>query len=474
MISGKDEYQLMYTNKQIESCENAIVAINNPVRVSKGNLGQMNASAEIKFNPVVSGDLNTVAFMGEHRFYNGVYVAKKIDGLWARPLNITPSIQSDGNQYVVSLNHDGSKILLAWIDQFQSDIFITEWENGRWNRSYSIGKPVNTKYFESHACFSPDEQSIYFTSNRKESLGGMDIFRCDRLEDGTWGNVTNLGEVINTPLNEESPFISPDGNRLYFSSQGHSTIGGYDMFYSELQPDGSWGAPVNPGYPLNTPDDDLAFAPVGIQSGNEFSMFAKGDDAQKDIFKFDIIPAGVQPQMVAFDVPDVKEELIAEEEVEEAEVEVVTPMEEVTVEKPKIEEYIIKPIFFDFDSYALTTAGKKKLDFFAELLFRFPNLKVDVIGHTDAIGTFEYNQRLSVNRATAVSNYLSARGVSKERLKVIGRSKSEPAAINRTPDNSDCPEGRQLNRRVQFKVSLIDQALIIAEDVEVPDHLKIK
>ena len=116
--------------------------------------------------------------------------------------------------------------------------------------------------------FHPMAKSIYFSSNRKESLGGMDIFRSDLQEDGSWGEPVNLGPGINTILNEDTPAMSPDGKRLYFSSQGHSTMGGFDVFYSELIEDGSFpGVPVNLGYPLNTSDDDYTFSPEGVSGG---------------------------------------------------------------------------------------------------------------------------------------------------------------------------------------------------------------
>jgi len=485
-LTEKDTYQLIYTDKQIESCANAKEAMERPVRYTLGNLGQMIQTAENKFNPVVSADLSTVAFMGEHKFYNGVYVARKINGKWAKPLNITPSIQSDGNQNVLSLSKDGNKILLAWFDQFDGDIYMTEWANNRWNKSVPLDRPVNSRYYESHACFSPDEQSIYFTSNRNESLGGMDIFRCDRHEDGSWGEAINLGETINTPLNEESPFISPEGDKLYFSSQGHNTIGGFDVFYCELNPDGTWGQPVNMGYPLNTTDDDFAFSPL-MSEDNELFLFAKGEDGQKDLFKFDIIPAGAQPVIVDFDVPLEPEEQVAEEvteekveekveeEVDKVVEEVIEETKPVVVEKPKeVEKYSIKPVFFDFDSYALKEMARKKLDDLAEMLVKYPELKLEIKGYTDALGSFDYNMKLSLKRANAVADYLISKGVDKQSLKVTGMSENDPVAINRTSDDRDSPEGRQLNRRVQFSVSVSEEPSITIEKVQVPDHLKIK
>ena len=108
-------------------------------------------------------------------------------------------------------------------------------------------------------------------------------------EDGSWGDPENLGGTINTNLNEETPMISPDGKRIYFSSQGHSTIGGFDVFYSQMQEDGSWGEPVNLGYPLNTTDDDFTISPIGIKEEGSAYLFAAGDPGQHPLFKFEII-----------------------------------------------------------------------------------------------------------------------------------------------------------------------------------------
>ena len=118
------------------------------------------------------------------------------------------------------------------------------------------------------------------------------------------------------------------------------------------------------------------------------------------------------------------------------------------------ERYMLRPIYFDFDSYALSTESKSKLDNMSQLLKKFPELKIDVTGYTDALGSFDYNQRLSVNRANAVSTYLKSNGIVQGRLSVTGKSESDPVARNKTSDDRDAPDGRMLNRRVQFDVSL--------------------
>ena len=168
---GDDTTPAIYAKLQIQACENAKEEISNREQYKVGTLGQINMIRAPVYNPVVSGDLNTFAFMGRQKFYNGVYVSRKQDGKWSKPYNITPSIQSDGNQTVLSLSHDGNTMLLSWADQFESDIYMSEYKNGRWYRSEPLPKPINSKYYESHACFTPDGNTIYFTSNRKESIG---------------------------------------------------------------------------------------------------------------------------------------------------------------------------------------------------------------------------------------------------------------------------------------------------------------
>ena len=471
-IDPRDQLLQSYLDQQIISCGNALVGFNMPSSFTVGNLGQLNESHADRYNMVVSDDMQTMAFMGRNPFYSGVYVATKTDGLWNRPVNITPSIVSDGNMDVVSISPDGKTLLLVVSDLFTGNIYASKYENNRWNPAESLGKPVNSKYFESHASFSPDGKSIYFASNRKESLGGMDIFRTDLLEDSTWSEAVNLGPNINTGLNEESPFMSPDGKRLYFSSQGHSTIGGYDIFYSNLLEDGTWDeVPVNLGFPLNTTDDDFTFSPSGIKGEGVSYLFAHDKVKGYDVFKFEMIGRDATPVAVAFEEPT-EEELAAEaaSETEVAPEPEVTP-EPVVVEAP--ERYVLRPIYFDFDSYTLSKEGMSRLDDVTGLMEKFPALELQVTGYTDAVGDFDYNQRLSVNRAKAVSKYLILNGVSNDRLETTGMSEKEPVARNRTVDNRDAPDGRLLNRRVQFSVSIAMDVIIEMEKVQVPDHLKL-
>ena len=295
-IDPRDEILQAFVDQQMVSCGNLLVGTTSPVEYRVGNLGQLPESHTARYNMVVSDDMNTLAFMGKNPFYNGIYVAVKEGEVWGRPMNITPSVASDGNMDVVALSSDGKRMLLAVIDEFTSNIYESVYENNRWNPAVSLGKPINSKYYEAFAAYSPDGKSIYFSSNRKESLGGMDIFRSDLSDDGSWSLPVNLGPGVNTILNEDMPHLSPDGKKLYFSSQGHSTIGGFDIFYTELMDDGSWhDVPVNLGYPLNTSDDDMTLSPVGISEEKTSFVFAQAKIPGFDLFKFEMIDRNGTP-----------------------------------------------------------------------------------------------------------------------------------------------------------------------------------
>ncbi|MCK5793808.1 MAG: OmpA family protein [Anaerolineales bacterium] len=468
-VGTKGNIEGAYADQQISSCANAVVAINNPVDVSIGTLGQINYTHQKTYKPVISHDLTTMAYMGQNPFYRGIYVAVKEDNdLWSKPLGINVSVVSEGNMDVVGLSSDGKEMLFAVSDEFTSNIYMSVYENERWNPALSLGKPINSRYFESHATFSPDNRSIYFTSNRNASMGGMDIFRSDLQEDESWAEPVNLGENINTVLNEETPVISPDGKRIYFSSQGHNSIGGFDVFYSEVQDDGSWGEPVNLGYPLNTTDDDFTISPLGVQEEDAVFLFGAGDPGQHPLFKFEVIDRDAVAVPVPFDAAEVQALQEIEEEIAEVEEEIAE------IEAVPAEKYKIKPVFFGFDSSTLSEEAKAALDETAMLMKKFPTLQLEVFGHTDAIGSYEYNLGLSQRRAKAVADYLAASGVDAGRLDVSGKSESEHIALNRTKDNRDAPEGRQLNRRVNFNVSIAEDVIIEVEKIEVPDYLKIQ
>lgn len=487
-LSDEGTKEVNFAKSEIEACKRAKEAIKNPYDLNKENIGGLYNSAFNNFNTVLAYNGSAIAYMSEQRFYDAIYYMEIVNGRFTNPNNITPQIQSDGDQYVTALSYDGTKMLLTKISSFDADIMISNYEARRWSKSENLGKPINSKFFESHASFSPDGKTLFFASNRKESIGGMDIFYSELNEKGEWSEPKNIGPEINTPLNEDTPFMCRDGKALFFSSQGHETIGGYDIFYSVKDENGNWTQPEPLPYPLNTTDDDLFFYPT-CQEGEGISgymtLIEPDGFGSGDIYRVNI----VEPELVAEEeteevVDEVADEVIEVveppieteiEEIEQAE-EIVAEAEEVIAEEPvqDMRMYKVKPVFFRFDSYDLSSNAKAKLDEIAEVMKSFEQIKLEIQGHTDAMGPVVYNQYLSEKRAESVKNYLVSQGVSASRLTTIGLSENQPTAINTNPDGSDNFQGRKLNRRVEFELDpgILEQVEV--EPVEVPENLKIK
>ncbi len=289
----KEEQLIYYADRQIQSCQKAKELKQKPIKIQMTNLGENINNSSSNFKPVVSGDESTIVYMNELKFYDAIFFSKKKDGEWMPPTNITPQIRSDGDQYTTGLSFNGNMLYLAKEDFFNSDIYYSEYERGRWSISQPLNKNINTKYWESHACISKDGKQLFFTSNRsdRDALGGMDVYVSYLDENGEWGSAQNLGPTINTEYNEETPFITPNGKRLYFSSQGHDNMGGYDVFYSEKGADGKWQKPKNIGYPISTTDDDLFFVPVGDGSHAYASQYKEDGYGKEDIYMVEILGA---------------------------------------------------------------------------------------------------------------------------------------------------------------------------------------
>lgn len=458
LLDDPDSEMANYTNQQIQACNNANQAMSNPVYYIKENLGEIINGGYSDFNPVVSHDESTMVYMTGLKFYDAIKYTHKENGEWTEPINITPDIQSDGNQFVNSISANGMELYLNKMDDFNSDIFYSQYQNGRWIKSAPLNKNINTKYWESHASISADGEFLYFTSNRKDGKGGTDIYFSTKDENGVWGLAFNLGTGINTKLNEDHPFISEDGKVLYFSSQGHQSIGGYDIFYSEKLPDGTWTQPKNLGYPINTTDDDLFFVPAGNGKYGYQSIFDKDSYGSQDIYKFSMFESEAEYQAA---IGEVTPEPVIEPEPE--------PEPE-----PQVKIVVIRAIFFDFDKYDLSAHARTKLDELTEVMKLYPELVVLVTGHTDAKGSDTYNLALSKRRANSAVSYLKEKGIKTEQLQIKGAGESQPVAINSLNDGSDSPDGRKLNRRVVFNILRPELPHIKIEPISVPDNLKLR
>ncbi len=258
-------FDVQVIDDEISSCEVAKRMLLYPVYKEQATAGNVINSRFTELNPVLSGDGNTIVFTRELQFYDAVFISKKdVNGNWSPPYNLTPDFQLDGNSYCTGISYEGNEIFIYRSDNFDGNIYSTRLINERWQPLQRLNALINTKYWESHASPSPDGKYLYFTSNRKGGYGGLDIYRSMRLSNGDWGTPVNLGPIVNSPYNEDCPFISPNDNKLFFSSLGHNSMGGYDIFVSELIGPKNWSKPANMGYPVNTTADDLYFCPVNV------------------------------------------------------------------------------------------------------------------------------------------------------------------------------------------------------------------
>jgi tetratricopeptide (TPR) repeat protein len=281
-------YDIRVVEENIDASRYAMHITGRPMFFIKENLGERINTRFPEKNPVVSGNEKMLVFTRKLQFYDGIfYSVRSDDGNWSWPVEITPQIGSDGDCYPVSMSWDGNELYIYKSDDLVGNIYFSRFINGKWTPARKLNDNINTRYWESHASISKDGNTLYFTSNRPGGYGGLDIYYSRKTMNGDWGPAVNLGPAINTPYNEETPFITADGQTLYFSSHGHKNMGGYDIFRSSREENGSWSTPVNAGYGINTPGDDLFFQPVrnGI-----FGYMAKQDTdgfGNSDIFRYE-------------------------------------------------------------------------------------------------------------------------------------------------------------------------------------------
>lgn len=295
-------------DRQIEIANNAKALVSAPINVVIKNLGDSINTAYPDYSPVLSADEETMIFTSrrpgstggdktiEDQFYEDIYISyKKTDSTWTAPVSVSSNVNTFTHEASVGLTAD-AQTLLIYKDANGGDIYYSTLDGENWTFPMAMGSDINSPSWETSACLSPDGNTLYYVSDRKEgSLGGRDIWKCVKLPNGKWSRSMNVGAPINTPFDEESPFIHPSGNILFFSSNGHKTIGGFDIFFSTLN-EGNWEAPLNIGYPINTTDDDVFYvtSPDGKRGYYASSSRAEGY-GEKDIYIITIPERKEQP-----------------------------------------------------------------------------------------------------------------------------------------------------------------------------------
>lgn len=285
---NSEVYDSTIVNLQIQSCLNAKELMSMPLFIKEKNLGSNINSINSDFNPVISDNEDVIVFSRNEAFYDAILYSTKVNGQWKGPLNMNEILKVDKDLFPTSISSDGKTLYLYSSADYDGIIYTSQFENGLWSPLVKLNDNINTKYWESHATISHDNKKLYFTSNRKGTLGGLDIYVSNRDSTSEWGPAVNLGPVINTPYNEESPFLSQDDKTLFFSSRGHFNMGGYDIFYSTLLSNGEWSVPLNVGYPLNSTDDDVFFKPLNEGYEGYYAKESSKGFGKQDIYRIEI------------------------------------------------------------------------------------------------------------------------------------------------------------------------------------------
>jgi len=382
-------------------------------------------------------------------------------------------------------------------------IYVSRFESGEWTEPQKLSSGVNMDGYRSfHPYVTPDGKYFLFASDRPGGQGGSDIWYSEIQINGEPGDPINLGSTVNTDGDDESPYFDTNTGKLYFSSNGRVGMGGFDV-YESTGTIGNFSAPQNLGYPINSSRDDLHFTPAdpeahtGFISSDRESVcclelysFVRGnlkfavsgditdcDDASSALEGVDVKLVNASTSAVIaqqttgpdgsyfFDLDGsvtsyklllnkdgyfTKEHAfqLQENATRSDTVEVALCLKEVEVDKP----IVISNIYYDFDKATLRPESKLVLDSLANVLRLNPNMVVEMSAHTDAIGTEAYNQDLSQRRAQSCVDYLISVGIPADKLIAMGYGESRPVAPNTNPDGTDNPEGRQMNRRTEFKV----------------------
>ena len=338
------------------------------------------------------------------------------------------------HQGVACLSPDGNTMFLTrWsiaAGKKTSAIYVSKKQDKDWSEPVLMDSIVNTPGYNAQQPFvMADGKTLLFASDRPGSSGGFDLWYVTLDAAGKPEKAVNLGNTINTINDEQAPYYHEASGTLVFSCNGRVGMGGFDFFYSKGAP-GAWAEPVNFGYPVNSIKDDIYFTSRGSEKNLLKDVFLSSDRSAEcclELFTLKYLPTEI--------------------------VKVDTPVVPLLTEEPKVEAVIVmENVYYDFDKSSLQSESFSTLDRLVASLNQYPNLVIEIRAHTDGKGEDKYNMDLSEARAKTVVDYLISKGIDKTRLQSKGYGATMPVAPNKHDDGSDDPEGRQKNRRTEFKV----------------------
>ncbi len=503
----------------ILNCTFAEQAILNPIPFAPVNMGASINSADQEYFPAITADGKTFLFTrrlpavgpgGSPTEQEDFYISTYGKSGWdiAQPIKEINTIDNEG---AASLSSDGQYLFFIGCDNDldvrqtngSCDIFLSKKNGNTFNRPRNLDVPINTGSWESMPSFSSDGRTLYFVRVIKDKLGvsQYDIMVTSIGENSQWSEPVSVSDKINTPMDEMYAFIHPDDQTLYFTSNGHPGMGGLDIFMSKRNPDGSWGDPINLGYPINTKDDEnsLLVSPDGESAF--FSSDRPGGFGGLDIYQFPLYEK-MRPQPVTYmkgkvydietkkplsasfeliDLATGKTVVSSTSNIGNGEFLVALPtgksyalnvskdgylfysenfeLKNVKSNKDPFikdvpmkpiragESMVLKNIFFDTDKFELKNESRIELKKLIGFLTKNISIKFEISGHTDNVGGKEYNQGLSERRARSVFDFLLANGIPATRMVSKGFGDTKPVADNNTDS------GRAQNRRTEFMIT---------------------
>jgi len=511
-IDRKNAARVREAEFYIASSQFAIQAMSNPISFQPVNLGKNINTADDEFINAISPDELYLYFTGRDPNQSATQSSDRFfyayrddeNSVWPASQPVPPPLNTMTNQGALCLTHDGKYLLFVgcqWPDGYGScDIYAARIINKQFGEPQNLGNPVNSSAWDSQPSLAPDGRTLYFSSTRQGGYGKSDIWKSILTDNGEWSIPDNLGENINTYGSEMAPYMHPDGRTLYFSSDRHPGMGGIDLFMSKMDENSQWSDPVNLGYPINTPGDEINIIVNARGDIAYISAKLPGGTGGYDIYQFELHPA-IRPEPSTYIkgvVADAKSgkklsagfslinintgaevvQSFSDEKTGEFLLCLPTNRDYALnvskegylfhsehfslagyndVSRPFLLDIALNPIlpgeisvmrniFFDTRKADLKEESLVELGMILQFLNQNPSIKVEISGHTDNIGTAVFNLNLSEQRAKAVVDYLTSQGIDAGRLQYKGYGFNQPVTSNETE------EVRATNRRTEIKI----------------------
>lgn len=467
------------------------------------NLGDSINTIHLEYFPSLTIDGKSMVFTRRINSDEDFYVSNFINGSWSKARPIEGRVNTNLNEGAQNISQDGEWLVFTGCNYPEGlgscDLYISyKTKSGKWTEPQNLPGVINSEFWESSPCLSPDKRDLYFSSNRTGGFGGKDIWVSHQNANGRWTEPVNLGPVINTSSDEGCPFIHADNQTLYFNSNGHAGYGATDLFLSRKKDDLNWSTPQNLGYPINTIDDEGSL--IVASNGKTAYYASDGADTKGglDIYSYQLpdssraaktlwVNGKVFDKKTGEGLPSLVElfevnssRMVSRLQTDENGHYLITlPVGKDYVLNVNRKNYlfysdhfslpsnqvdtsfyvdiplqpietgasiVLKNIFFDSKKWELKPGSQTELNKVVQLLNDNPALKIEITGHTDNIGNPADNLILSENRAKSVVKYLIANGIAPGRLMSKGYGETRPIA----PNNSE--ENRAQNRRTELKV----------------------